>query len=939
MEAEGPIMDEVTPWIPKAGELVWAKVKSHPWWPARVAKLEEASEKARKTQKEDHLLVAFYGDETFKWMTETELLPFAPFLSDFHNQASQKLFHLALQYALDALESGLEKGIRLSSDANDPPPWPTEFSPEEYLAHIRETACTPQEWPKRVMHSTNLRLAYVALRRRTALGSPIPDLHLWMNQALLNDPSPSSTRIRASKTTDGDTSTRKSRPKTPKTPKDPKIPKTPKTPKGDVDTDEEDAAIEGASALTKPKSRKKKKADGKTPSSTASKFTAVTYGKVPGSRAGGTSATKTPSVTNAEGVDKEKVYEWTDEFDFLSTLTPTPPTSTYKRKGTPSSRLADAAKESKVSMEFEKESEKEEPSLRPAKKAKREGVVTKALEDTDKMDGEHEKKRGAKKKKMENGAEETAMKSGKKRGRFKDSPAEGMTTAGGGEKGESGNKSVRKGKRKETGVDEENGVLALPGGKKRAGRKSVAGKVEKSKNGDAEEEEEEEGVEEIEEREEGVNGDGVEKERKRAGEWRLRRHQTEKAVSLSEGRDDDGGSEASRAGIGLSGKPSLQSSRKITPSGKKLVATVDTDAETEDDEDVADDDDKVDTFDFDDTDADEANLVDDDDDEYFECSPAVKKAAADKKARKRSTETRAKKEKEEASKLTKSAKKSKLGSKAGSSSGSKRAISIADLPRTRLNNQSASSPSRLKEGNPKSEVFGGASELRTKALHDPANPLIVPSSEVFGGTSELRTKALHDPASPLNVPSSEVFGGTSELRTKALHDPASRRPSLSMISTPPTALGSVDGGKVASEGKEGSGKEKAGPSGAAVLAKGKGEKGKAGVSSVGKITAGRKEKSRAAASDSGSHGATGLPSQPAKSVKVKSALLDDGPFAFPDDDEEDEDDDETDDEAEKFTMKAVSTIPAMETKEAATMTAPSGADELPKRRSQRKGAA
>lgn len=51
-------------WQPVEGELVWAKVRSHPWWPARVLNPSEATGRARASRREGHLLIGFYGDQT-----------------------------------------------------------------------------------------------------------------------------------------------------------------------------------------------------------------------------------------------------------------------------------------------------------------------------------------------------------------------------------------------------------------------------------------------------------------------------------------------------------------------------------------------------------------------------------------------------------------------------------------------------------------------------------------------------------------------------------------------------------------------------------------------------------------------------------------------------------------------------------------------------------
>lgn len=58
------------------GDLVWARVKSYPWWPGMVFNQAFASPSVFKTKKEGYLLVSFFGDSTYKWFTPASLRPF-----------------------------------------------------------------------------------------------------------------------------------------------------------------------------------------------------------------------------------------------------------------------------------------------------------------------------------------------------------------------------------------------------------------------------------------------------------------------------------------------------------------------------------------------------------------------------------------------------------------------------------------------------------------------------------------------------------------------------------------------------------------------------------------------------------------------------------------------------------------------------------------------
>ncbi|XP_020579573.1 uncharacterized protein LOC110024130 isoform X2 [Phalaenopsis equestris] len=77
-------------------DLVWGKVKSHPWWPGQIFDFSGASQLAIKYQKKDHFLVAYFGDKTFAWCEESRLKPFQLFYSQMEKQTSSDSFLHAL---------------------------------------------------------------------------------------------------------------------------------------------------------------------------------------------------------------------------------------------------------------------------------------------------------------------------------------------------------------------------------------------------------------------------------------------------------------------------------------------------------------------------------------------------------------------------------------------------------------------------------------------------------------------------------------------------------------------------------------------------------------------------------------------------------------------------------------------------------------------------
>lgn len=67
-------------------DLVWGKVKSHPWWPGLIFDPSDASELALKHRNRNNFLVAYFFDNTFAWNEASVLKPFQ---SNFHRMVKQ----------------------------------------------------------------------------------------------------------------------------------------------------------------------------------------------------------------------------------------------------------------------------------------------------------------------------------------------------------------------------------------------------------------------------------------------------------------------------------------------------------------------------------------------------------------------------------------------------------------------------------------------------------------------------------------------------------------------------------------------------------------------------------------------------------------------------------------------------------------------------------
>lgn len=92
-------------------DLVWGKVRSHPWWPGQIFDPVDASETAVKYQKKDSYLVAYFGDQTFAWNDSSALKPFRSYFSQIQKQSNSESFHNAVSCALEEIERRVQLGL------------------------------------------------------------------------------------------------------------------------------------------------------------------------------------------------------------------------------------------------------------------------------------------------------------------------------------------------------------------------------------------------------------------------------------------------------------------------------------------------------------------------------------------------------------------------------------------------------------------------------------------------------------------------------------------------------------------------------------------------------------------------------------------------------------------------------------------------------------
>ncbi|KAL3631700.1 hypothetical protein CASFOL_024684 [Castilleja foliolosa] len=85
------------------GDMVWGKVKSHPWWPGHIYNEGFASPSVQRSKREGHVLVAFFGDSSYGWFDPAELVPFEENFAEKSRQTSSRTFVKAVEEAADEL--------------------------------------------------------------------------------------------------------------------------------------------------------------------------------------------------------------------------------------------------------------------------------------------------------------------------------------------------------------------------------------------------------------------------------------------------------------------------------------------------------------------------------------------------------------------------------------------------------------------------------------------------------------------------------------------------------------------------------------------------------------------------------------------------------------------------------------------------------------------
>ncbi|KAM3336684.1 hypothetical protein ACQJBY_030610 [Aegilops geniculata] len=95
-------------------DVVWCKVRSHPWWPAQVFDAADASELALRHARPGAPLVAYFWDRTFAWMDPSALRPFRAHFPRLAAQSTVSSYVASVDAALQEVTRRIEASLSCS---------------------------------------------------------------------------------------------------------------------------------------------------------------------------------------------------------------------------------------------------------------------------------------------------------------------------------------------------------------------------------------------------------------------------------------------------------------------------------------------------------------------------------------------------------------------------------------------------------------------------------------------------------------------------------------------------------------------------------------------------------------------------------------------------------------------------------------------------------
>ncbi|KAI3991647.1 hypothetical protein MKX01_038045 [Papaver californicum] len=111
---KGKEIEQVQDNVFSVGDFVWGKVKNQHWWPGQIYNPLDASSFALKNQEKDHLLVAYFGDQSYTWCNPSELKPFQENFGQMLMQTKAKKFHNAVKEVLNEIGRIVESQMTCS---------------------------------------------------------------------------------------------------------------------------------------------------------------------------------------------------------------------------------------------------------------------------------------------------------------------------------------------------------------------------------------------------------------------------------------------------------------------------------------------------------------------------------------------------------------------------------------------------------------------------------------------------------------------------------------------------------------------------------------------------------------------------------------------------------------------------------------------------------
>ncbi|CAI9766303.1 unnamed protein product [Fraxinus pennsylvanica] len=92
-------------------DLVWGKIRSHPWWPGQICEPSAASEGLMKYFKKDSYLVSYFGGLKLAWNEASKVRPFQMYFSQMEKRSKTEAFCHAVNCASDEFARRVQLGL------------------------------------------------------------------------------------------------------------------------------------------------------------------------------------------------------------------------------------------------------------------------------------------------------------------------------------------------------------------------------------------------------------------------------------------------------------------------------------------------------------------------------------------------------------------------------------------------------------------------------------------------------------------------------------------------------------------------------------------------------------------------------------------------------------------------------------------------------------